>query len=78
MRILQRLSTIGPDTNSTTNSDPKEGASDKQIEAAEKKEAAADAKKKTLEDRKKARAEREKQIKKNDSIAKAKKKEENN
>jgi len=49
-----------PDTNSTTNSDPKEGASDKQIEAAEKKEAAADAKKKTLEDRKKAIEDRKK------------------
>lgn len=37
-----------------------------------------DRKKKILEDRKKARAEREKQVKKNDSLAKAKKNNENN
>lgn len=43
-----------------------------------RKKALEDRKKKILEDRKKARAEREKQLKKNDSIAKAKKKGENN
>jgi len=48
------------DNNSTTNADPKEGATDKEIEAAEKKQAAADAKKKTLEDRKKVIEDRKK------------------
>ncbi len=43
-----------------------------------RKKALEDRKKKIIEQRKKAREEREKQIKKNDSIAKAKKKEENN
>jgi len=43
-----------------------------------RKKALEDRKKKILEDRKKARAEREKQLKKNDSIAKAKKEGENN
>lgn len=43
-----------------------------------RKKALEDRKKKILEDRKKARADREKQLKKNDSIAKAKKKGENN
>ena len=43
-----------------------------------RKKALEDRKKKILEQRKKAREEREKQVKKNDSIAKAKKNEENN